>query len=156
MKKESLEQTVVLIKTSEALRRLAWIRTQLAKSGRIIQSRMVIPTTETVQVLYPHLHPVLIEATQQHLVGKSVQVFVLAGEHVIEQVSQLVGIEVNPELCRADSIRWHMWHEFGCRTKYVGDGYTYYNNFLHCSRSPDEAYKQIAALTNAGLVSFPL
>ncbi len=147
------EQTLVILKPSEALRRFGPIRSQLAKCGLIIEARMVTVTTEAAEVLAAHLRPEQKRATVAHYAGKVLPVMVVEGEDIIHRVSRLVGTESNPELCSEDSIRHQMWQEFGCQVERLNHG-PYYNNFISCSRTSGEAVLYIRTLINPNLVSF--
>jgi nucleoside diphosphate kinase len=150
------EQTLALLKPSPALRRLGPIRSRFATCGHIVEARMVQLNQDAVDVLTEHLNyrPAIKFATEKHLLGQTVPIFVIQGENIIERISRLVGISVNPEFCTEDSIRHQMWEEFGCRAEHLQGGSTYFNNFLHCTRNKIEANRHIAALINPNLVSF--
>ena len=149
------EQTLIMLKPSEALRRVGTLRKQLSKCGHITEARMVTLTTEAVEILTAHLspHPLIQQETRKHYVGKILPVIVLQGEGVIWRVSQLVGTHANPEKCAEGTIRHTLWKEFGCSREYVGDS-VYYNNFIMCSRTEGEAVLYIRTLINPNLVSF--
>ena len=150
------EQTLVLFKRSDALRRLGPNRSRLAKCGHIVHARMVHMNSEVMDVLCSHLNPVLKQATIKHYGGQMIPVFVIQGDNIIARVSKLVGTAVNPEFCTPDSIRYQMWAEFGCRVEALLDGSIYYDNFVHCTRTAVEALQQIPVLINPNVISFPI
>ncbi len=122
---------------------------------KIVERLGVTMTPAILATLYKGLGERHMGATIAHMNSFALPIYIYEGEYAIHRMSIQVGENPNPALCLNGTLRKEWWertrdchvtHDLGWNGIDLGDGFRYWPNFLHCSRSPAEYAEQYAVL----------
>ena len=139
---------VCLIKP-DAYRDRAAIIARLEESGLYVVSRKARKLSEgLIERLYASegVPAPIMDATQKHFASGSSEIVIVKGADAIKRLLTTAGLETNPALCDAASIR----HMFGKHVpEELGQGLKYYQNALHRPKNIAENESNLQTLREA-------
>jgi nucleoside diphosphate kinase len=155
------EQTLIMIKPLPSVIQIKGFSESVlgqqvrlrAKGAGLIETKRfrVHLNIEVIDTMYPNLPNLINIATRAHLAHKIVHVFVFKGKNALRRMHTSIGEQVNPALCEESSLRY--WAYERAKTYDVvrngiglGDGLTYWYNFVHRTTTSAEFDTQLAVM----------